>query len=77
MADTLQWSRLHPDYLCHITVSQRDAYLELCIGGYALAGRPVGSPKQVVTLSKAKMASIKALVSVSPDSFVVSKYITI
>ena len=41
------------------------------------AGKPVGSPESAVTLSEVQMASIKALVGVSPRSFVVSKYITI
>ena len=33
MADRLQWTRLHPDYLHRIEVARRDAYLEPCAGG--------------------------------------------
>ena len=78
MADTLQWTRLHPDYLCRIAVSWHNAYLELCIGGYVHAGRPVGLPESAVTSSEVQNGIyIKALVGVSSDSFVVSKYITI
>ena len=32
MADTLQWTRLHPDYLRRIKVSRCDTHLELCMG---------------------------------------------
>ena len=72
MADTLQWTRLHPDYLCRIIVSRRDAYLE----GYACAERPVGLPESAV-MSSEFQNGVKAVVGVSPDSFVVSKYVTI
>ena len=40
------------DYLWHIKVSRRDAYLELHTGGYAHAGRAVGSPESAVTLDE-------------------------
>ena len=36
MADTLQWTRLHPDYLRRIEVSRCDTHLELCMGGMRL-----------------------------------------
>ena len=45
--------------------------------GHAHAGRPVGSLKQLSHQAWSKMASIKAVVGVSPDSFAVLKYITI
>ena len=38
MADTLQWTRLYPDYLRRIKVSRRDAYLELCRGDMRVQG---------------------------------------
>ena len=38
MADTLQWTRLHPDYLHRIEVSQRNAYLGLCTGDMYVQG---------------------------------------
>ena len=38
MADTLQWTQLHLDYLRHIAVSRRDAYLELCTEGMHVQG---------------------------------------
>ena len=35
---TPRWTRLHPDYLCHIEVSRHDAYLELCKGVMRVQG---------------------------------------
>ena len=73
MADLLQWTRLHPDYLRHIEVSRHDAYLELCTGGMRMQGGLQDHQNQLSRRARSKMESIKALVSVSPDSFVVSK----
>ena len=71
MVDTLQWTRLHPDYLHRIKVSQCDAYLELCTReGYAHVGRPLSLPESAVTSSKVQNGIYKAVVGVSPDSFV-------
>ena len=38
MVDTLQWTRLHPDYQCGIKVSQCDTYLQLCMEGMRMQG---------------------------------------
>ena len=78
MADTLQWSWLHLDYLRHIEVSWCDACLELCtdVSAYRKACRLARISCHVERGPKWHLR-IKALVGVSPDSFVVSKYITI
>ena len=66
MADTLQQTRIHPDYLRCIKVSRRDAYLELFTRRYAHAGRPVGLPELAVTLGEVQ----NDVVGVSLDSSV-------
>ena len=45
-----------------------------CVRGYARAGRPVGSLESAVISGEAQNGVYKAMVGVSPDSFVVSKY---
>ena len=77
MVDTLQWTRLHPDYLRHIEVSWHDAYLELCIGDMHVQGGLKACQNQLSHRVRSKLASIKALVGVSSDSLIVSKYIMI
>ena len=81
LADTLQWTRLHPDYLRHIKVSRCDAYLELCTGNMCMQIGLKACPNQLLCQARSKMASIKHdkahWVGVSPDSFIVSKYLTI
>ena len=62
MADTLQWTRLHLDYLRRIEVSRHDAYLELCTGGMHVQGGLQAHQNQLSRQARSKMESIKAVV---------------
>ena len=57
MADTLQWTRLHQDYLRRIEVSQCDTYLELCKGGMRMQGGLEACQNQLSRQASSKMAS--------------------
>ena len=48
IADTLQWTRLNPDYLHSIKVQRCDTNLDLCMRAYTHAGRHVCSPESAV-----------------------------
>ena len=67
MADALQWTQL----LYAVSTFQGVMHTWSCVQGYAHAARPVGLPESAVTSSEVQMASIKAVVGVSPDSFIV------
>ena len=57
MADALQWTRLHPDYLRRIKVARCDAYLELCMRGIRVQGGLWASQNQLSHRASFKMAS--------------------